>query len=327
MAGRLRWGILGTGGIARLFTRDIQGEGLSVLAVGSRTKEAAESFGAEYGVAHRHGSYDALLADPEVDVVYVATPHTFHHANALAALKAGKHVLVEKPFTINRREALELVETAKARKLFLMEAMWTRFLPSITRLKEIVAAGTIGEVRTIIADHNQYLPLEKAKRLHLPELGEGAILDLGVYPITLAHLFLGLPEEIVARATLTERGVDEQVTIGFRYGSGAQASIHTGMMAQGPNRAAVIGTQGWVELDSVWYNQTSFTVFSREGRVLERYEGRVKNRGMQYQAFELERRVGAGELESPLMSHRDSLEVMGIMDAIRTQVGVRYPGE
>ena len=327
MARRLKWGILGTGGIAKLFTRDILGEGLAVSAVGSRTREGAEAFGESFGIARRHGSYEALLADPEVDIVYVSTPHPFHHSNALAALRAGKHVLLEKPFTINAREAKELIDTARARGLFIMEAMWTRFLPTFERLREIVAAGTIGEIGTVLADHNQYLPIEKASRLHLPELGGGALLDLGVYPITLAQLLLGAPAGVRASATLTERKVDRQTSLILSYASGARACLQCGMSALGPNRAFVIGSLGRIEIDSVWYNQSAFTLYSREGEIVERYAETVPNRGMQYQAFEAESRVLAGELESPLMSHEATLQVMAIMDEARAQVGVKYPGE
>ena len=327
MEGRPIWGILGTGGIAKLFTRDILGEGLAVEAVGSRTKEGAEAFGESFGIARRHGSYEALLADPGVDIVYVSTPHPFHHPNALAALRAGKHVLLEKPFTINAAQARELVETARAKGLFLMEAMWTRFLPTFRRLREIIASGTIGEVVAVLADHNQYLPMEKAPRLHLPELGGGALLDLGVYPITLAHLFLGAPERVQASATLTELKVDRQMSLILSYASGAQASLQCSMSALGPNRAFVVGSLGRVEIESVWYNQSAFTVYSRDGEAVERYAETVRNRGMQYQAFEAERCMLAGEIESPLMSHAASLEIMEIMDDARAQTGVKYPME
>ena len=327
MAQRPRWGILGTGGIAKLFTRDILGEGLKVTAVGSRTKEGAEAFGSAFGIQSRHGSYEALLADPEVDIVYVSTPHPFHHPNALAALRAGKHVLVEKPFTINAKEAGELVRTAREKGFFLMEAMWTRFLPTFERLRDIIAAGTIGDIAVVLADHNQFLPIEKAQRLHLPELGGGALLDLGVYPISFAQSLLGSPARIQASATLTDLGVDRQTGVILSYDSGAQASLQCGMAALGPNRAFVVGSRGRVEIDSVWYNQSAFTVYSRENEVLERYAAGVRNRGMQYQAFEAERRVLAGEIESPLMSHEASLQVMAIMDEVRSQTGVRYPGE
>lgn len=327
MAQGLGWGILGTGGIARSFTLDLQGAGLRVVAAGSRDADKAAAFAAGLGLERAHGSYEALCADPGVDIVYVATPHPLHHANSLLALRAGKHALVEKPFTINAREARELVAEARARGLFLMEAMWTRFLPGIDRLRAAIAAGRIGEIRAVLADHQQNLPFERAPRLHLPELGGGALLDLGVYPISFAHMLLGKPERILAAARLTERGVDEQVSLSLGWADGAQASLHAGMVAAGPNRAAVIGTRGRIELDPVWYAASPWTLFSAEGLVLERAEGKTRGRGMEHEALEAERCVAAGLLESPLMGHAASLEVMEIMDEARRQVGLRYPGE
>lgn len=327
MGKRLGWGILGTGGIAKLFTKDLLGAGFPVVAVGSRSAESAEAFGREFGVARRHGSYEALCADPEVDVVYVATPHPFHCANARTALEAGKGVLVEKPFTINAAEARSLVDLARSRGLFLMEAMWTRFLPAMTTLRSIIADGTIGELGSLQADHCQYLPRERAPRLHLPELGGGALLDLGVYPVSFAHDLFGPPARIQAAGKLTDLGVDERVSLVLEWKAGQQASILTDMLAAGPNRAAVIGSKGRIELDSVWYNQTSFTVTDRDKKVLRRYEEKIQGRGMQYQAAEVERCRAAGLAESPTMSHAGSVEVMATLDAARAAVGVRYPGE
>lgn len=324
---RIGWGILGTGGIARLFTADIQGVGLHVAAVGSRAQGSAEAFGREFGVPERHPSYEALCADPAVDVVYVATPHPFHCENALLALRSGKHVLVEKPFTVNAREARSLVDEARSRGLVLMEAMWTRFLPTMVALRDIIGSGGLGEVRAVIADHNQYLPLERAKRLHLPELGGGALLDLGVYPVSFAHMLLGPPAKVLATAKLTELGVDEDMALALEWESGSHASLHCGMMAAGPNRAAVIGSRGWVEIERVWYCQADFTHYSTEGQVLRRFSERVPGRGMQCQALEVERLLREGKTESPHMGLEASLEVMGIMDEARRQCGVRYPSE
>ena len=327
MSERLAWGILGTGGIARLFTKDILGAGLSVAAVGSRTAESAEAFGREFGIAHRHASYEALCADPDVDIVYVATPHPFHHANARAALEAGKHVLVEKSFTINAAEAKDLVALARSRGLFIMEAMWTRFLPTMVTLRDIIAAGTLGDLASLQADHCQYIPKERAARLHLPELGGGALLDLGVYPVSFAHALFGPPARIQAAGKLTGLGVDQRVSLILEWASGQQASIIADMLAAGPNRAAVIGSKGRIELDSVWYCQTSFTLTDRDGKILRRYEDKVAGRGMQYEAIEVERCLRAGLTESPLMTQAGSVEVMTTLDAARAIVGVRYPGE
>jgi predicted dehydrogenase len=327
MGAKLGWGILGTGGIARSFTKDLLAAGLSVAAVGSRTMEKAEAFGREFGVARRHGSYEALCADSAVDIVYVATPHTFHHENARAALEAGKHALVEKPFTINAAEAADLVDLAKKRGLFLMEAMWTRFLPTMKALRAVIADGTLGDLTALIADHCQYIPRDRAPRLHLPELGGGALLDLGVYPVSFAHDLFGPPARIQASGKLTALGVDERVSLILDWPTGAQASLHMDMLARGPNKAVVIGSKARIELDSVWYCPVPFTVIDRDGNVLRRYEEKAEGRGMQYQALEVERCVREGIAESPTMSHASTVAVMTTLDATRALVGVRYPGE
>ncbi len=328
MGEKLGWGILGTGGIAHTFTRDIVEAGLLVAAVGSRSQDTAEAFGREFGIPRLHGSYEELLADPEVDIVYIATPHTFHHPNACAALEAGKHVLVEKPFTVNAAQARDLAGRARKRGLFLMEAMWTRFLPAMIALRGIVAEGVLGELTALTADHCQYIPQEKALRLHLPELGGGALLDLGVYPVSFAHELFGSPPSAVrAVGKLTTQGVDQRVSLALEWPRGEQASILTDMLAQGPNRAAVIGSEARIEMDTVWYCQTSFTVLRRDGQVMNRYEEKVAGRGMQYQAFEVERCVRAGLRESPTMSLSGSVAVMETLDTARALVGVRYPGE
>lgn len=327
MGTRLGWGILGTGGIAKLFTKDILGGGLSVVAVGSRSQESADAFGREFGIARRHASYEALCADPAVDIVYVATPHPYHHENARAALEAGKHVLLEKPFTINAEEAKDLVAFAASRGLFLMEAMWTRFLPTMVALRGVLADGTIGDLVSLQADHCQYIPRDRAPRLHLPELGGGALLDLGVYPVSFAHALFGSPSRVQAAGKLTDLGVDQRVSLILDWKGGQQASILTDMLALGPNRAAVIGSKGRIELDSVWYNQTTFTVTGQDGKALRRYEEKIEGRGMQYQAFEAERCIAASHTESPVMTHALSIEVMATLDAARAIVGVRYPGE
>ena len=178
----LRWGILATGFIADTFATDLRDAGLDLVAVGSRSQESADVFAARYGIARAHGSYDALVADPEVDIVYVATPHPMHHADARLALEHGKHVLIEKAFTVNRAEAQELADLGREKGLLVMEAMWTRYLPHMARIREIIAAGTLGEIRAVSADHTQLLPSDPAHRLNALELGGGALLDLGHLP-------------------------------------------------------------------------------------------------------------------------------------------------
>lgn len=327
MADKLRWGILGTGLIAKMFTSDIQAAGLQVSAVGSRTQESADRFASEFSIANSHGSYEALAADPEVDIIYVATPHPMHHENSLLAIAGGKHLLVEKAFTVNAKQATEIQDAASAAGVFVMEAMWTRFLPMMVEVRRIVESGAIGEIRAILADHNQFIPMERAARLHLPELGGGALLDLGIYPISFAFDLLGKPKTVTAKATLTDLGVDELLAMIFEYESGAQASMHSGFMALGPNTASVIGSEGRIDIDQVWYNQTSFTHFDQAGQQVARYEDKIVGRGMQYQAFEVEKCIEAGLKDSPQLSLNESIEIMATMDEIRRQIGVKYPGE
>lgn len=327
MTGTVRWGILGTGGIAHLQTADLLGNGFTVTAVGSRTQESADAFAAEFGLPAAHGSYEALVADPDVDAIYVSTPHAFHAAAATLALNAGKHVLVEKSFTINAAQARAVVELAAEKRLVVLEAMWTRFLPHMARIREIIASGTIGEVRTLLADHNQNLPKDPAHRLNDPALGGGALLDLGIYPVSFAHDLFGVPATIQANAAKTATGVDRQTAIVLGYADGQQAVLHTALDTLGPNRAVVLGTEGRIEIDPVWYTPTPFTVFDDSGRVVEQFDQPVSDRGMQYQAWELERLVAAGLLEGHILPASESVQIMETLDEVRRQIGLAYPGE
>ena len=328
MTTSLRWGILGTGGIAEEQTRDLQANGFTVSAVGSRSQEGADAFAAKFGIPTAHASYEALAADPEIDAIYVATPHPFHADNAELALRGGKHVLVEKPFTLNRSEAERIVALAEETGLVILEAMWTRYLPTMIRLREIIAAGTLGDVRTVIADHNQNLPKDPAHRLNNPALGGGALLDLGIYPVSFAWDILGEPTSVLATATMTATGVDRQTAILLGYADGQQAVLHTALDTAGPNTASVIGTEGWVALEKTFYAPTAFTVFDEKGDVVERYEPTESDsRGMEYQAWELERLVAAGDTAGTILSPRESVGIMGTLDEVRRQIGLAYPGE
>jgi predicted dehydrogenase len=325
--GQIRWGILGTGFIAGLQTQDLNENGFTVQAVGSRSLASSTAFSDKFGIPTTHDSYEALVADPEVDVVYIATPHPFHHANALLALKAGKHVLVEKAFTINAREAQEIVALAESKGLVALEAMWSRFLPHMVRLREIIRDGTLGEVRKIIASHNQNLPKDPAHRLNDPALGGGALLDLGVYPVSFAVDLLGTPDTIRASASMTATGVDRQTAAIFEYANGQQAILDCELDAAGPNRAVVIGTEGWIDIQATWYNPTPFTVFDAHGNVLERFDQPVNSRGMQFQAAEMERLIRAGATAGTILPPSESVAVMAAMDEIRRQIGLSYDAD
>ncbi|WP_173922299.1 Gfo/Idh/MocA family protein [Agromyces sp. Marseille-P2726] len=327
MTERLRWGILATGGIARAFTNDLHLNGLTVQAVGSRSRASAEAFASEFGIADVHGSYESLAADPDVDVVYVATPHPMHARSARLMLEAGKHVLVEKPFTLNQREAQELADVAAARGLLVLEAMWTRYLPHMARVREILAEGTLGEVRTLIVDHTQKLSDDPLHRINALELGGGALLDLGVYPVSFAWDVFGAPATIQSTATFKPTGADAQVATIFGYRGDRMASMVTASDVLGPNTATVIGTDGRIEIDRTWYMPTSFRVVAADGAVIEEFRSEVVGRGMHFQAEAVERLVAEGNLRGDLLTIDESIAIMGTLDAIREQIGLRYPGE
>lgn len=321
-----RWGILGSGGIAHKFAEDLAHlEGHTVAAVGSRTKESAEKFAADFAGCIPFSSYEDLVA-ADVDAIYVATPHPMHHANALLAMKAGKPVLCEKAFTVNAAQARELIEYSQEHRIPLMEAMWTRFLPHIHAIKEIIKSGALGEIHSVVADHGQYIPYTRAARLWEPDLGGGSLLDLGIYPLTMAHIVLGAPKTITAVATLTDKGVDLNTSMVLTYESGAHATLSCTMAARGSVSAMIAGDKARLELDDYFYAPTSYRLITRDGEVTEfakSYEGN----GLREEAAEFARVVRSGEIESPLMDHATSLLMMEQMDEIRAQVGVRYPGE
>ncbi|QWT24975.1 Gfo/Idh/MocA family oxidoreductase [Subtercola sp. PAMC28395] len=327
MARTIRWGILGTGGIASAFATDLLANDLVLSAVGSRSVGGAEEFAAKFGNPTAHGSYEELVSDPDVDAIYVATPHPLHVANTLLALRAGKHVLVEKPFTLNALEAQLIADEAERSKLVVLEAMWTRFLPHMVRIREIIAAGTLGEVHTVLADHDQKLPSDPSHRLNDPALGGGALLDLGIYPVSFAIDVLGLPTRILASATTTSTGVDRQTAIILEHGETGRSVLHCALDSRGPNVATVIGTEARIEIDDTWYAPTTFRVIDPEGTVIESFEHPVVSRGMQYQAVELERLVNAGLRESELLPVSESVAIMGVLDEVRRQIGLVYPGE
>ena len=320
------WGILGTGGIARAFADDlVYANGHRVGAVGSRTLENATKFAQNYAGAVAFGSYEELVAS-DVDAIYIATPHTFHAEHSLLALGAGKPVLCEKPFTINARQAKSVVDLARSKELPLLEAIWTRFLPHIHQMQEIIASGALGEILTVSADHGQYLPREKHPRLWEPELGGGALLDLGIYSITLAHLALGAPAKITSDVTKTNEGVDLQTSMIFHYPNGAQAILTCTMANRTSITATIAGSKARLELDSSFYAPTSMRLITRDGHVTE-YPNTYVGHGLREEAIEFARIVRAGEIESPLMPHQRTIEIMQLMDSIRAEHAVIYPGE
>ena len=310
-----------------MFTSDLVANGFTVQAVGSRSQESADAFAAEFDIPHAHADYAALAADPEVDIIYVSTPHPFHAEHATLALNAGKHVLVEKPFTINAEEAEAVIRLAREKNLLVLEAMWTRWLPHMVRIREIIAAGTLGDVRTLIADHTQDLPDDPGHRLNDLALGGGALLDLGIYPISFSFDLFGEPETVQAVATFKETGADAQVATLFRYSGDQVASTLSASDTAGPNAAMVLGTDARIEIDGVWYSPTTFRVVKPDGEVLESFTAEVTGRGMQFQAAEAERLIAAGRISGDILSTDETLAIMRTLDTIRDQIGLRYPGE
>ena len=321
-----RWGILGTGGIAHKFAT-----GLSVLtdakavAVGSRTQAAADKFADEFNIPRRHASYEALANDPEVDAIYIATPHPFHKDNSILCLNAGKAVLVEKPFAINIAEAQAMVDVARAKGVFLMEAMWSRFLPAIVRTREIIARGTIGEVRMLNADFGFRTGINPKGRLFDLNLGGGALLDVGIYPISLAFALFGTPKTIASAAHLGETGADEQAAIVFSYDKGQLALLSTATRTNTAHEALIYGTEGSIRLPDWWHGQQ--IILNVNGKPTETIDIPHLGNGYPHEAIEVAACVRAGKHESATMPLDESLTIIRTMDTIRAGWGLKYPSD
>lgn len=327
MERKVRWGILATGGIAHSFVKDLVQHGHIVAAVGSRSMENAQKFADEYGIKTAYGSYEDLVADPNVDAIYVATPHPMHAENAKLALNAGKHVLIEKAITLNAGEAREVVDLAESKGLVVLEAMWTRFLPHMIRIREIVASGALGTIKSLSADHTQGLPSDPKHRLNALELGGGALLDLGIYPISFIWDILGKPTLNHAEARFRETGADSHISMIFSHEGGAVSTAVIASDTAGPNDARILGTEGRIEIDGVWYAPTTFRVYSGKDKLVEEYVSDVTGRGMQYEADELERLVAAGLTAGEILPPSESAAIMETLDEIRAAIGLKYPGE
>jgi len=321
----VRWGIIGTGGIARAFTKDLKfADGHSVVAVGSRNLEKSTIFANEFNLTG-YGSYEELVR-ADIDAVYVATPHPMHAPNTILALNNGKPVLCEKPFAVNARESKAMITAARTNHLLLVEAMWSRFLPHYARVRQLIAEGAIGEIHLIEADHGQPLPADPYYRLHAPELAGGALLDLGIYPISFTFMLLGRPESFEVTATKTATGVDAQTSMIFAYENGAHALLTTTLEVRTPCTARVVGTKGVIEIDSPFYNPTSMRLI-RNGRDPENFPKNYIGHGLREQAVEFGRLLESGALESDLMPLDDSQAIMETMDQIRERINLRYPFE
>ena len=320
------WGILGPGGIARAFAKDLTLlEGHTIGAVGSRSLANAQSFADEFG-GTAYGSYEELVNDSTIDAIYVATPHPAHHDNVILALNAGKPVLCEKPFAVNAHEAQTMIDAASRNNVALMEAMWARFLPHYAKVREIVASGVLGPILSIHADHGQRLADQNIPRLVEPNLAGGALLDLGIYPISFAHMILGNPQSIKSTAVMTDKGVDAQTSMIFTYDNGAQSILTTTMIEQTPCRAVVAGLNGWLEIDRTFYNPASMRVVLNDGSITQ-YPSEYIGHGLREQAEIFKQLVQSGKFESEILSWQDTVDIMKTMDTVREQIGLKYPFE
>ncbi|WP_297735597.1 Gfo/Idh/MocA family oxidoreductase [Nocardioides sp.] len=313
-----RWGVAGTGWMAEVFVADFAHvPEAEVVAIGSRSADRAREFAAEHGVAEGW-TYDELVA-ADVDVVYVATPHPQHHALAIAAIEAGKPVLVEKSFTGSLADTREVVDLARARGVFCMEAMWTRFQPAMVAATSMVADGAIGDVIAVQADLGAFRDYDPEHRLFAPELGGGSILDLGVYPISLAQYFLGTPYAVTATGTRYPNGVDASAVIAMQYADGRGASVACALTTETPGRAVVWGTGGSIEIGPRFHHPTELVV-RHNGGGMETLDFPVRGRGYSHEIDEVNRCLAAGLLESPTMPLADTVDVQWVMEEALAQV-------
>jgi predicted dehydrogenase len=323
---KFSWGICGPGGIARAFAQDLTlMQGHTIGAVGSRSLENAQKFATTFG-GTAYGSYEELVADPTIDAIYVATPHPAHHDNVILALNAGKPVLCEKPFSVNAVQAQSMIDAAAHNGVALMEAMWARFLPHYAKVREIVESGVLGPILSIHADHGQRLADQGIARLIEPDLAGGALLDLGIYPVSFAHMILGTPAQITSTAVMTDQGVDAQTSMIFTYQDGAQAVLTTTMIEQTPCRAVVAGLNGWLEIDRTFYNPAAMRVVLNDGTTTE-YPNTYRGHGLREQAEVFKQLVRSGKLESEILTWKATVEIMKTLDTVREQIGLKYPFE
>jgi predicted dehydrogenase len=327
MQDSIRWGILGAGGIAATVAHDIaRTPGNAVQAVGARDAGRAAAFAAAHGVARSYGSYAELVADPDLDVVYVATTHAQHHEHALLALGAGKPVLVEKAFALNAWQAREIVAAARARRLFCMEAMWTRLHPLVRAAVAIAHSGRIGELIGVRTDLSKRFPYDPTHRLFDLAAGGGALLDLGVYPVTVAWLFLGRPDTVQVTGSLAPSGSDLTAALQWGYADGRVAQIYSSAAGDSPFAALITGTDGWISIEPRIHRPHRLVVHDVEGEQVVPGPPQQGN-GYGDEVEEVARCLRAGELESPLVPLDETVAILELLDEARRRLGVRYPAD
>jgi predicted dehydrogenase len=323
-----RWAIVAPGRIAHKFADDlIKVPDACLQAVYARRLQQATDFAQLFEAQYATDDYQALLADPHINAVYIAAPHNAHFELALQALKAGKAVLCEKPLTVNHRQAATLVEAAQLYQTFLMEALWTRFLPGFAHVFDVINQGRLGAIDLVVADFGFHLPFDPQHRIYNPDLAGGALLDVGIYPAFLAYLFMGVPDTIVAQTRLAPTGVDQTTLIQFQYDDGRHASLMASTMHKTPTEAHIYGTHGRVHLagrfhepnaGATWHLHEQPPVFEPQTHT---------NRGYYFEIIAVQQAVRSGLIEHPWWSHRHSLDLMATLDRVRQAIGLVYPFE
>jgi predicted dehydrogenase len=320
------WGILGTGFIARKMAEALILVPHSKLyAVGSRNPDTAQKFARQHGFEKAYGSYEELVSDPAVDIVYIATPHNLHYENTIMCLDRGKHVLCEKPFAVNGHEVRRMIAKAKEKHLFLMEALWTRFLPNLIKVKEMVDDGRIGRIKLLKADFGISIPFDPGHRLYNKQLIGGSLLDLGIYPLFLSLLLLGKPKSIHAVAGIGDTGVDYNCSFTLGYEKSTLSVMYSSMVAQTDITASIYGDKGNIIFDKWWYMPVSAQLITPEGKTIP-IKGKSKGNGYNYEATEVIRCIEKGEMQSEMMSWDFSLLLIDTLDAIRKEIGLVYAG-
>src|SRR6187397_166413 len=325
---KIRWGILGCGRIARKFAADLRlVDDAELTAIASRNKETLELFAKDFQCKHLHNSYEALAANKEVDVIYIATPHSHHHEHTMLCLNHDKAVLCEKAFAINRRQAKEMIKTATERKVFLMEALWTKFLPHYKKLQELLQQNILGDIKSVLVNFGFKTSDKSPQRLFDPLVGGGTLLDIGIYNVFITVSVLGRPDSIEATMTPSPTRVDEQIAILFKYNSGAMAQLFSSFTTNLPVQAEINGTEGCITLTTRFY-EPSATIQLSKRTPYERAVIAVEKEagfGYQYEARHVNECLKKRLIESPVMTHADTLLLMEILDSIRNKARIEYP--
>ena len=327
---KIRWAILGCGRIARKFAADLRlVADAELTAIASRNKETLELFAKDFPCKHIHNSYEALAANNEVDVIYVATPHSHHHEHTMLCINHNKAVLCEKAFAINSRQAIEMIKTAKERKVFLMEALWTKFLPHYKKLQELLQQKALGDIKSVLVNFGFKTSGNSPQRLFEPLLGGGSLLDIGIYNVFITLSVLGKPDNIEAIMIPAPTGVDEQIAVLFKYKSGAMAQLFSSFVTNLPTQAEINGTEGNITLTTRFYEPSATIQLSKKipyEREIIPFE-KEPGFGYQYEARHVNECLKKGLIESPVMTHTDTLLLMEILDQIRIKARIEYPSD